>query len=106
MRHLALVFVLAACGDSEPSSTVDSPPPPGPCDASLADPCGLCTATQTCVHYDSESGFPSCTDYSACVEATEVCPPGTCTPSCEAALCPAPYTCDPSATTRYTCVKE
>jgi hypothetical protein len=106
MRYLALVLLVAACtGGSEPAPAVDSPPQPGPCDAAPVDPCGLCTATQTCVHFDSESGFTSCTDYSMCVETTEVCPPGSCTPACEAAYCVDPYTCDPTATHRFTCTK-
>lgn len=86
-----------ACGDKYE---------PGACDAA---PVELCDDNEClegyCVRYHTESGFPSCNDYDACVQVMLACTPGVCDPDCEAALCPAPYTCDPTAVNRFRCVK-
>lgn len=106
---LALVLALAACGDSQSSPPADAPADAmagGPCDAA---PVVLCVDDQCtdgyCVAYHTESGFPSCNDYDACVATALTCTPGVCDPDCEAALCPAPYTCDATATGRFGCVE-
>lgn len=109
MRFVLLALFLFACGDEDPPSAHDLFEPPlvdggGACDAAPVDLCGEC-ADGLCVHYDTQSGFSSCTDFDACVTTTLDCPPGTCTAECEAALCPEGYTCDPAATGRYTCTR-
>ena len=97
---LCIVLVCAACGDNAPV-VVDAN---AACDAVPMSQCGDCM-DGICVYYDTESGFTSCVDYDACVPTTLDCPPGTCTPDCVAALCPAPYACDPTATGRFTCTR-
>jgi hypothetical protein len=95
----------AACDGSGAASDAVGDGAGGPCDAPPIAQCGSCGPDDTCVLYDSESGFPSCTDYDRCIDTALDCPPGACTTECETALCPRPYTCDPTATTHFRCIK-
>ena len=76
---IALVVALAACGESDPDSAVDAME--GACDAA---PVELCVDNEClegyCVRYHTESGFPSCNDYDACVQVMLACTPGVCDP--------------------------
>jgi hypothetical protein len=95
---LAALLALAACTDKDE---------PGACDATPVAICfpSECDGVGVCVRYNTESGFSSCNDYDACIATTLSCSPGMCTPECAAALCAAPYTCDPTAISYFVCVK-
>jgi len=99
--RVVLAVVLVACGGDDGGAPVDAAlDAPAP-----KDPCSVCSADQVCVQrFDGTCGLGT-----ACVTTRERCAPDTCSPACEAALCPRPYQCQtrpacgPESAAAFTC---
>jgi hypothetical protein len=82
VRRLLLLWILtlAGCERDRPSSTIDAP----------ASACG-CDADEICVQrFDGVCT----TEGPVCIQVGISCPPNTCSPDCETALCGSgPYQC-------------
>jgi len=82
MKRLWIAVVLAGCGGSEPTPTVKA--------GSDADPCDACAPGQRCV----ERFDGTCQRrWFECVNVSAACPDNACTPECQRAYCPQPFTC-------------